>query len=370
MRRNEALLHLALILNKCNELNLPCEPAINHYGGCINDIVDEVMPVIKRLCDKPYNRNSRMTLVIDFEKMTDVDYWTNSKIFKILPKDKSQILIDKLEEMADMLKMLHLKMKNIDMEYAVELLKRMKARCDKKRRIFDYEIWKAAHPDYTLDMLLSKEVDLTAEVLMKGVLAYDETPKDEEVEAVRVEMVQKHRKYDEKLPRGFEEECAKLKRYSYWEGKYLFIIDYPRLYRYLFMNCFEKLDKKQRWALYEYNMQLQMIHQDIRELLAEQEKAENYSELMSEKAMVYWKRLMELGLVDGNCKLLPETSRQQAMYIVEPFAEKLGLKKQWKPFEDLWCIKNLAQEKYKFQQTAVLPPRHQEIDKVFEDERK
>ena len=83
--------------------------------------------------------------------------------------------------------------------------------------------------------------------------------------------------------------------------------------------------------------------------------------------MKYWKRLIELGLVDNNCQLLPETSRQQAMYIVEPFAEKLGLKKLWKPFEDFWGIKNLAQEKWRFQQTAVLPPIHKEIDKVFED---
>ena len=61
MRRNEALLHLSSILNKCNELNLPCEPAIRHYGECVDEMVDDVMAVIQRLIDKPYNRCSRLT---------------------------------------------------------------------------------------------------------------------------------------------------------------------------------------------------------------------------------------------------------------------------------------------------------------------
>ena len=68
-------------------------------------------------------------------------------------------------------------------------------------------------------MLLDKEVELTSELLTKGVLAYDEMPKEEELEAVRVELVKKHRKYNEPLPEGFKAECAKLKRYSFWQGK-------------------------------------------------------------------------------------------------------------------------------------------------------
>ena len=76
---------------------------------------------------------------------------------------------------------------------------------------------------------------------------------------------------------------------------------------------------------------------------------------------------MEQGFVDNRFMLLPTTTRQQAMYIAEPFAEKLGLKSKWKPFEDFWGIKNLAQEKWNFQQTAVLPLRHKDIDKIFDD---
>lgn len=89
--------------------------------------------------------------------------------------------------------------------------------------------------------------------------------------------------------------------------------------------------------------------------------------LTSTEAMRYWKRLEEQGFVDSDCQLLPETSRRQAMYIADIFSDKLGLKSKWKPFENLWGISNLAQEKYKMQETGAMPKRYRDIDKVFVD---
>ena len=89
--------------------------------------------------------------------------------------------------------------------------------------------------------------------------------------------------------------------------------------------------------------------------------------LNSEEATVYWKQLQKAGFVDANCQLLPETTRKQAMYIAEAFAEKLGITSKWKTFERLWGISNLAQEKWDFQQTGTMPPRSKEIDDIFSD---
>ena len=89
--------------------------------------------------------------------------------------------------------------------------------------------------------------------------------------------------------------------------------------------------------------------------------------LTSEEAKVYWQRLQEAGFVDANYQLLPETTRKQAMYIAEIFAEKLGINSKWKTFERLWGISNLAQEKWDFQQTGTMPARSKDIDKIFED---
>ena len=89
--------------------------------------------------------------------------------------------------------------------------------------------------------------------------------------------------------------------------------------------------------------------------------------LASEEAMEYWKRLQEAGFVDTNCKLLPKTTRKQAMCIAESFAEQIGVKSKWKTFEQFWGINNLAQEKWEIQQTGALPTRDDEIKAIFEE---
>ena len=89
--------------------------------------------------------------------------------------------------------------------------------------------------------------------------------------------------------------------------------------------------------------------------------------LASDEAKKYWQRLIDYGFVDDDYQLLPETTRKQAMYIAEAFAEKMRMTSKWKPFERLWGIKNLAQEKWDFQQTGTFPTRYKEIDKIFAD---
>ena len=85
-------------------------------------------------------------------------------------------------------------------------------------------------------------------------------------------------------------------------------------------------------------------------------------------AQNYWQRLRDAGFVDENCMLLQTTTRQQTWYIAELFAEKLQLVGvKWKPFQYLWNIRNLAQEKKHAQDTGVLPTRHKDIDAVFQD---
>lgn len=89
--------------------------------------------------------------------------------------------------------------------------------------------------------------------------------------------------------------------------------------------------------------------------------------LSTEEAMKYWKRLQKSGFVNAGFQLLPNTTRKQAMYIAELFAENLGIRSKWKTFEQLWDISNLAQEKWDMQETGSMPSRSKEIDKIFED---
>lgn len=84
-------------------------------------------------------------------------------------------------------------------------------------------------------------------------------------------------------------------------------------------------------------------------------------------AMKYWRLLQKHRFVDEKRQLLAKTTRKQAMYIAEMFAEKLGLKAKWKTFEVFWNIKNLAQEKYDLQEKGLLPSRYKEVERIFSD---
>lgn len=136
------------------------------------------------------------------------------------------------------------------------------------------------------------------------------------------------------------------------------------------------------WEIAELSLpklKVQAIGMLSMEWLEKQEKTDGHAQqgngsqgiltgkLASDEAMRYWKRLQQKGFVDERCQLKPETTRKQAMYIAEVFAERLGITSKWKTFERLWGISNLAQEKWDFQQTGTLPSRSKVIDRIFED---
>ncbi len=79
----------------------------------------------------------------------------------------------------------------------------------------------------------------------------------------------------------------------------------------------------------------------------------------------YWQALEEAGFVGKDRRLLSKTTRQQAAYIAEAFADKLKLKAKFKYFQELWGVRNLAQEKWARQEKGVNPSRHREIDEIF-----
>lgn len=124
------------------------------------------------------------------------------------------------------------------------------------------------------------------------------------------------------------------------------------------------------WDIAELSLvrlKIQAIGMLSMEWLEQQMTTTKKTKLDSDEAKKYWQRLEKAGFVDAKCALMPETTRKQAMYIAELFAEKLGIKSKWKTFEQLWGISNLAQEKWDMQETGSTPSRSKEIDKIFEN---
>ena len=274
MRRNETLVHLASLMEHCYMQDLTCERIYVHCSLCMNELADDAIGVVKRLLDKPAIRSCRIPLVIDFDRMTDVNYWLKSKIFNVPHEKRNESLKQKIVTLVNMLRMLQMKVLQVDVDYAERFFKRMAARLEKSAHALDYELWRIRHPHPTIKQLIQQQVQLTADILIKGVLYYDEEPKGDEIAAVKLELVKKGIKHGQELPGNFVEECAKLKRYSYWTDERMFMIDYQQIYTYLFSHCFDKFTKEQRIALYEYDVQLKMIHEDIINLKLEQKDLE------------------------------------------------------------------------------------------------
>lgn len=124
------------------------------------------------------------------------------------------------------------------------------------------------------------------------------------------------------------------------------------------------------WGIAELSLiklKIQAIAMLSIEWLERQELTAKKTKLETDEAVKYWQRLQKAGFVDEHYQLAPTTTRKQAMYIAELFAEKLGIKSKWKTFEQLWGISNLAQEKWDMQETGSMPSRSIEIDKIFSD---
>ncbi len=272
MRRNDTLLTLANVLENCYVLGLKCERVYVNCSKCVNELADDAISLVQRLLDKPEIRSCRIPLVIDFDKMTDLDYWLDSELFCVDPVSNSEPLRQKIVQLVDMLSALRIKILQVDADYAEKVFMRMAARVKKSTNNLKYVIWRARHQNPTMKQLEHQQIQVTADMLIKGILTYDERPAGDDVAEVKLELVRNGLEHGQQLPDDFDVECAKLRRYSYWQGEHLFMIDYQKIYGYLFSHCFEKFTKEQRIALYEYDVQLKMIHEDMVRLKPELSK--------------------------------------------------------------------------------------------------
>ena len=183
--------------------------------------------------------------------------------------------------MVDLLKTLMVKIIDVD-EFAKEFFERLKKRYWKGRTT-DYELWKARQSKITIKRLVRYQVDLTAEMLSNGILMYAEAPNGEEIQNVDKDKLALTMTDKNEITETFINECAKLRRYSHWEGD-RFMIDYKLLLKYLYC-MFGKLTSEQHIKMFEYDVQMKQIHEDIERLRKVEglieEKKEGNGNLMS-----------------------------------------------------------------------------------------
>ena len=200
----------------------------------------------------------------------------------------------------------------------------------------------------------------------------------------KVEHVQRAKRYsdevgfdhlddDHRLKKSVYKHYAVLRKLVDWrEGR--LEVNAVRADQHFYSSRHEENAKAHRTAFLKYMHKIEMAQQERGRVLAVRQEGKETDlcsllpeVLASRTAMKYWKRLQEAGFVDERCQLKPTTTRKQAMYIADVFSDKLQLSSTWKPFQDLWSISNLAQEKWEMLETGKKTARSDEIDRIFGD---
>ena len=271
MAKLSQLLTLERMLDAYDKMNTNDAWIIEKHGVCTGELLDDIIAKLVRHLNSKTTLSCRNVLVANFDTMTKAAHWLKCKLFGDLPKAMGKALREKVVQMVDLLKALIVKIINAD-EFADRFLERLKNRYLKRRHTSDYELWKARQSKLTMERLTEYQAELTANMLIMGILKYDEAPSGQETENVDMEKLRKKLKKGKALPEDFETECAKLRRYSHWEGD-MFVIDYELLRKYLYC-IFGKLTSEQHIKMFEYDVQMKQIHEDMRKLMKEHEEDE------------------------------------------------------------------------------------------------
>ena len=279
---------LESMLDAYDNLNIKDAWVIEKQGKCVEELVDVIIEKLNRLLNSKTRLSCRNVLVANFETMKDTKHWLKRKLFADLPKDLSKVLRDKIDQMVDSLKTLILKIIDVEADFADRFFDKLKNRyLKKKKRTSDYELWKVQQSHLTIELITGYQAELTADMLIMGILKYDKRPDGEEVAGVDLEKLRKKLEDGKPLPKDFDKECAKLRRYSHWEGD-MFMIDYHHLRKYLFC-AFGKLTCEQHIKMYEYDIQMKQIHEDIKRLKEEEMRAkgiQNVDKKMEEEKVL------------------------------------------------------------------------------------
>ena len=196
------------MLKTYDDMEQQGEDTILKCGRSVSDLTDAISMKLTHLVNSERTLTCRNVLIANYDTMTNLQYWLNHKLFADLPKTRQLRLTIK-----------------------------------------EYRQYQA---------------ELTADILNLGIMDHDDTPRDDERAAVRLDLLTREMSHGKKLSDNFIDAAAKLRRYTYWEGD-KFMVDYPLIKQYLY-RIFDKLTNDQRIALYYYNVQMKQLHHDMDEL--------------------------------------------------------------------------------------------------------
>ena len=137
--------------------------------------------------------------------------------------------------------------------------------------------------------------------------------------------------------------CRCMNHYLIMPDKYTIHLNTAKLGKYLF-EYYPKFTYDDFFAIAFLEEALNLYNQKMKEygfLDAEQNDDKEMNILKQPAAMVLWGKLQKAGIIDKNLMPTGKVTYTQLAIIVELVCASLQIKTTWKPFEELWGIKNL-----------------------------
>ena len=342
MAKLNQLILLENMMRTYDAMNIKDANLTHFQGVCIEKLVDEIIGRLKRLVVSKVRMSCRNVLLANYETMTKATYWLGCRLFSDLPRAESRVLREKVEQMVELLNELVLKIVNVDEEYAKSFFERIRQAYHKKR-ITKFELWKAQQSKITIEMLVTYQVDLTAEMLLCGILEYAGRPNGEDVQNVDKDKLALKLTDKSIINDDFIRECAKLRRYSHWEGD-RFMIDYHLLRKYLFRE-FGKLTCEQHVKMYEYDIQMKQIHEEMVRMMPQKGREKEPQllpiELTSRRARRILARAVEALLLTADYQRPADVEWWKIACMADVIGDELSLPNKWVVFCSLWGNSNL-----------------------------
>lgn len=212
-------------------------------------------------------------------------YFHNSKILYF--KDFVPVIEDGIAQMNHLLDDAQEMISNLNPDAYGNYYHRKKSEFDEKPVRTSYHQWKLNEGPITFEKLKVKQIETLANAIKTGIMKHDTKPVHKENLSVNMDLFIQNLPDDYEYPDPFVKCCAKLRRYVSWNDDIL-QIHYNDFGRY-FCRSMHKFSLEQLAAIYELDMMLSLIHQDMVKLrpeLAESLNATSFNQVASEQQEV------------------------------------------------------------------------------------
>lgn len=282
--------------------HMPTKNPYSHFCFALNIemTAEEVIAALKKYLEELERGECREVLCIE-KKMMRKEYWAKDGLLRRnllvlrerLEREKmvSAILriqngasyddfLNRLEdsyaEVARLLSEIHRKMMMMTRKMYGQFYQHLKSQYDAEHVVMEYDEWMMKEGDDTFETLKGKQTLEVAKPLRKGLLGFQRTPIQNEIDKVDINKIIYWMPcdYDRKylMSDDFRIQCAKFRKFNSWEGDIL-KLDYEALGKHLFQYYYKMTDED-RQAFFDLDVMVELINKDIAKVMPVEVKEE------------------------------------------------------------------------------------------------